>query len=73
MAFWPYYPHWLYSSKVLNLPIWLREQVYETNKNEYDVTDDENYDDSEYTEIQEINTPLQIIGESPIRKDIEVG
>jgi hypothetical protein len=31
------------------------------------VTDDENYDDSEYTEVQEINTSLQIIGESPIK------
>jgi hypothetical protein len=27
------------------------------------VTDDENYDDSECTEVQEINTSLQIIGE----------
>jgi predicted transport protein len=31
------------------------------------VTDDENYDDSEYTEVQEINTSPQIIAESPIR------
>jgi hypothetical protein len=31
------------------------------------VTDEENYDDSEYTEVQEINTPLQIITESPIK------
>jgi hypothetical protein len=29
------------------------------------VTDDENYDDSEYTEVQEINTSMHIIGESP--------
>jgi hypothetical protein len=47
------------------LPIWLREQVEQTNKNEYYVTDD-NYYDSEYTEVQEINTSLQVIGESPI-------
>jgi uncharacterized protein with HEPN domain len=31
------------------------------------VTDNENYDDSEYTEVQEINTSLQIIGESLIK------
>jgi ribosome-associated translation inhibitor RaiA len=31
------------------------------------VTDDENYDDSEYTEVQEVNTSLQIIGESPVK------
>jgi hypothetical protein len=31
------------------------------------VTDNENYDDSEYTEFQEINTSLQIIAESPIK------
>jgi hypothetical protein len=28
------------------LPIWLREQVGQTNENENNVTDDENYDDS---------------------------
>jgi hypothetical protein len=31
------------------------------------VTNDENYDDSEYTEVSEINTSLQIVGESPIK------
>jgi hypothetical protein len=50
-----------------SLPIWLRERVEQTNENEYNVTDDENYDGSEYTEVQEINTSLQIIGESPIK------
>jgi hypothetical protein len=49
------------------LPIWLRERVEQTNENEYNVADDENYDDSECTEVQERNTSLQIIGESPIR------
>jgi hypothetical protein len=39
-----------------SLPIWLREQVEQTNENEYNVTDDEKYDDSEHTEVQEINT-----------------
>jgi hypothetical protein len=48
------------------LPICFIEQVERTNENEYNVTDDENYD-SEYTEVQEINTSLQIIGESPIK------
>jgi hypothetical protein len=45
------------------LLIWFREWVEQTNENEYNVTDDENYDDSECTEVQEINTSLQIIGE----------
>jgi hypothetical protein len=45
----------------------LRERVEQTNENEYNVTDDENYGDSEYTEVQEINTSLQIIGESPTK------
>jgi hypothetical protein len=49
------------------LPIWLRERVEQRNENEYKVTDDENFDDSQYTEVQEINTSLQIIGESPIK------
>jgi hypothetical protein len=48
------------------LPIWLRQRVEQTNDNEYNVTDDENYDDSEYIEVQEINTSLQIIEEPPI-------
>jgi hypothetical protein len=48
-------------------PIWLRERVEQTNENEYKVTDDENDDDSEYTEVQEINTSLRITGESPIK------
>jgi hypothetical protein len=43
----------------------LTERVGQTNGNEYNVTDDENYDDSEYTEVQELKPPLQIIGESP--------
>jgi hypothetical protein len=34
------------------LPIWLRERVEITNENEYNVTDDEKYDVSEYTEVQ---------------------
>jgi hypothetical protein len=34
------------------LPIWLREQVEQTNGNEYNVTDDENYNDSEYTKFK---------------------
>jgi hypothetical protein len=50
------------------LPIWLRKQVKQTNENEYNVADDENDDDSEYTQIQEINTSLQIVGESPLRR-----
>jgi hypothetical protein len=49
------------------LPIWLREQFEQTNENEYNVTDDENHHDSKYTEVQEINISLQIIGESPIK------
>jgi hypothetical protein len=49
------------------LLIWLREQVEQTNENEYSVTEDEKHDDSEYTEVQEINISLQIIGESPIK------
>jgi hypothetical protein len=48
------------------LPIWLREEVEQTEENEY-VTDDENYDDSEYTEVQEINTSMQINGESHVK------
>jgi hypothetical protein len=31
------------------------------------VTDNENYDDNEYTEVQEINISLQIIAESPVK------
>jgi hypothetical protein len=31
------------------------------------VTDDENYDDSEYTEVQEINASPQTVGEPPIK------
>jgi hypothetical protein len=50
-----------------SLPIWLRERVEQTNENEYNKPDDENYDDCECTEVQEINTSLQIIGESPIK------
>jgi hypothetical protein len=49
------------------LPIWLRERVEQTNENENNVTDDENYDNSEYIEAQEINTSLQIIEKSPIK------
>jgi hypothetical protein len=49
------------------LSIWLREQVEQTNENEYSVTGDENYGDSEYTAVQEINTSLQIVGELPIK------
>jgi hypothetical protein len=40
------------------LPIWLRERVEQTNENEYNVADDENYDDSGYTDVQEISTSL---------------
>jgi hypothetical protein len=49
------------------LPICLREQVEQTNENEYNVTDDENYDNRENNKVQEINTSLQIIGGSPIK------
>jgi hypothetical protein len=49
------------------LPIWLRERVEQTIENEYHVSDDENHDDSGYTDVQEISTSLQIIGESPIK------
>jgi hypothetical protein len=37
------------------LPIWVGERVEKTNENEYNVTHDENYDDNEYTEVQERN------------------
>jgi hypothetical protein len=49
------------------LPIWLRKWVEQKNENEYNVTDNENYDDSEYPEVQEINTSLQITGKSPTK------
>jgi hypothetical protein len=49
------------------LSVWLRERDEQTNENEYKVTDDESYDNNQYTEVQEINTSLQIIGESLIK------
>jgi hypothetical protein len=52
------------------LPVWLRDWVEQTNENEYNVTDDENYDDSECTQIQEINSSRYC---RITNKDVEVG